>query len=153
MKKNRNGFTLMETLVVIVILGILLSLAYMSASKYLNSVRQTTYSTFEENIKDGVTNYLIEHTGMIPSEGESLVVDVEKLVCEGYIDSLEDPVSSTKTCNLESYAIVTRNSDTGYNMDIDYEACLVCSSYSSSACSNSISGFTRLTADTSCEVD
>ena len=150
---NKKGFTMLELLAVIIILGIVIGLAYTSISKYLNQARNATYSDFEQNIKDGVTNYLIDHTGSIPSEGKSLVVDVKKLVCEGYVESLQDPNESSKTCNLESYAIVKRNNDTGYNMDIDYEACLVCKGYKSPACSNSISGIKRLKADSDCEVE
>ena len=153
MKINKNGFTMLELLAVIIILGILMGLAYMGVSRYLNQARSTTYEDFEKNITTGVTNYLIDHTGSIPNEGESLVVDVEKLVCEGYVDDLEDPGSSAKTCNLESYAIVKRNNDTGYNMDIEYSACLKCLGYESPACSNSIEGIRRLKADSTCEVD
>lgn len=152
MKINKKGFTLLELIAVIIILGILMSLAYTSVSKYLNQARSTTYSDFEKNITSGVTNYLIDHSGSIPSVGESLVVDVEKLVCEGYIEDLEDPREASKTCNLESYAIVKRNNDTNYNMDIEYSACLKCSSYESPVCSNSIDGIKRLKADASCEV-
>ena len=153
MKTNKRGFTMLELLAVIIILGIIISLAYTSISKYLNQARSTTYEDFEKNITSGVTNYLIDHTGSIPNEGESLVVDVEKLVCEGYIDNLQDPRESSKTCNLESYAIVKRNNDTSSNMDIEYSACLKCSGYTSPACSNSISGIPRLKADSDCEVD
>ena len=153
MKINKKGFTMLELLAVIIILGILISLAYTSISRYLNQTRSTTYEDFEKNITSGVTNYLIDHTGSIPNEGESLVVDVEKLVCEGYVEDLQDPRESARTCNLESYAIVKRNANTGYNMDIDYEACLVCAGYKSPACSNSIEGIRRLKADSTCEVD
>ena len=150
---NKKGFTMLELLAVIIILGILMSLAYTSISKYLNQARNATYDDFEQNIKDGVANYLIDHTGSIPNEGESLVVDVKKLVCEGYVEDLQDPRESSKTCNLESYAIVKRNNDTSSNMDIEYSACLKCSGYTSPACSNSISGIPRLKADSDCEVD
>ncbi len=149
---NRKGFTILELLAVIIILGILMTLAYVGVSGYLNKTRSATYENFEHNITDGVTNFLIDHSGYIPNEGESLVVDVSKLVCEGYIDNLQDPSESNKTCNLESYAIVTRNTNKGYNMDINYEACLVCEGYKSPACSNSIVGIERLTKDASCEV-
>ncbi len=152
MKINKKGFTLLELIAVIIILGILMSLAYTSVSKYLNQARSTTYSDFEKNITSGVTNYLIDHTGSIPDEGESLVVDVEKLVCEGYVDDLQDPIESARTCNLESYAIVKRNNDTSSNMDIEYSACLKCTGYESPACSNSIDGIKRLKADAECEV-
>ena len=150
---NKKGFTMLELLAVIIILGILVTLAYMGVSQYLDRTKETVYKDYEKNITDGVTNYLIDHTGYIPLEGESLIVDVSKLICEGYINSLEDPDISNKTCNLESYAIVKRNNNTGFNMDIDYSACLKCSGYESPACSNSISGIERLTKDASCEVE
>lgn len=153
MKISRKGFTMLELLAVIIILGILLTLAYVGVSQYISQTNDTVYEDFEKNITSGVTNYLIDHSGSIPSVGESLVVDVEKLVCEGYIEDLEDPREASKTCNLESYAIVKRNNNTGYNMDIDYSACLKCSGYESPACSNSISGIERLTKDASCEVE
>lgn len=152
MKISRKGFTMLELLAVIIILGILLTLAYVGVSQYISQTNDTVYEDFEKNITSGVTNYLIDHSGSIPSVGESLVVDVEKLVCEGYIEDLEDPREASKTCNLESYAIVKRNNDTNYNMDIKYSACLKCSSYESPACSNSIDGIKRLKADASCEV-
>ena len=149
--KNK-GFTLVELLAVIAILSILMGLAYMGVSKYLDQARNATYEDFEKNITTGVTNYLIDHSGNIPNEGGSLIVDVDKLVCEGYIESLEDPRDTSKTCNLQSYAIVKRNNDTTSNMDIEYKACLKCSDYTSPACSNSISGIRRLTADSTCKV-
>ena len=40
MKINKKGFTLVELLAVIVILGILLTLAYMGVSQYLNQARR-----------------------------------------------------------------------------------------------------------------
>ena len=141
MKINKKGFTLIELLVVISILVILLTLAYLGVSQYMKQARDAVYEDFEKNITNGVTNYLIDHSGSIPSVGESLVVDVEKLVCEGYIEDLEDPRESSKTCNLESYA-----------MDIEYSACLKCSNYKSPACSNPISGIKRLKASIDCEV-
>lgn len=153
MRKNKKGYTILELLAVIMILGILISLAYMGISKYLNRTKEATYKTFEENITSGVTNFLIDHSTYIPRVGESLVVDVKKLVCEGYIDNIEDPDEATKTCNLESYAIVTRKSDVNFNMDIEYTACLKCSGYESPACSNSIAGIRRLEANANCEVD
>lgn len=152
MKINNRAFTMLELLAVIIILGILMSLAYMGVSQYLKQARDSTYEDFEKNITSGVTNYLIDHTGSIPEEGESLVVDVSKLICEGYIETLTDPNESSKTCNLESYAIVTRENDVSYNMNIKYEACLKCSAYESPACANSIAGIKRLTMDSNCEV-
>lgn len=151
--KNKKGYTMMELLAVIIILGILMTLAYVGVTKYLKQTKDTVYKDFEKNITAGAENYLVEHSSKIPKVGEKLVIDVSKLVCEGYIESLEDPVKTNKTCNIESYAIITRKDNTEYNMDIEYTACLKCSNYESPACSNSITGIPRLTKEDSCEVD
>ena len=96
---NKKGFTMLELLAVIIILGILVTLAYMGVSQYLDRTKSAVYEDYEKNITDGVTNYLIDHTGYIPLEGESLVVDVSKLICEGHVNNLEDRNISNRTCN------------------------------------------------------
>ena len=149
---NKKGFTMLELLAVIIILSILITIGYMGVSQYLDQAYDATYSDFEENIEAGAANYLIEHTGSIPGEGESIVIDVSKLICDGYVKELQDPMRDGQTCDLNSYVIVKRGNNTNFNMAVDYEACLKCSNYESSACSNSISGLKRLTKDADCEV-
>lgn len=150
--KNRKGFTLLELLAVIIILGILMGLAYMGVSGYIRSSNDALYEDYEKNISTGATNYLIDHTGSLPLEGQTIRIDASKLICEGYIKSLEDPKVDGATCNLESYAIVTRGNDVGSNMDLEYKACLKCGNYTSPDCS--ITSFDKvLTKDASCEVE
>ena len=152
--KNKKGFALLELLAVLIILGILMVLAYMGVSRYIRQTNDALYEDYEKNIKVGATNYLIDHTGSIPDIDTTYRIDVSKLICEGYVESLEDPKVDGATCNLESYAIVTRNVDSrAGNMDIEYKACLKCSNYESPACSDSISGIPVLEADPSCEVE
>ena len=153
MKINRKGFTLLELLAVLIILGILMVLAYIGVSQYIRQTNDALYEDYEKNIKVGATNYLIDHTGSIPDIDTTYRIDVSKLICEGYVESLEDPKVDGATCNLESYAIVTRkeDSDNG-NMDIEYKACLKCGDYTSSDCN--ITSFDNiLRKDASCEVE
>ena len=151
--KNKKGFTLLELLAVIIILGILMTIAYMGISQYIRQTNDALYEDYEKNISTGATNYLIDHTGSIPDTGKTYRIDASKLICEGYIESLEDPKVDGATCNLESYAIVTRKNDsTSGNMDIEYKACLKCGNYTSPDCS--ITTFDKtLTKDSSCEVE
>ena len=149
---NKKGFTMLELLAVIIILSILMTIGYMAVSQYLGQAYDATYSDFEENIEAGAANYLIEHTGSIPNEGESIVIDVSKLICDGYVKELQDPMRDGQTCDLNSYVIVKRGNNTNFNMDVDYEACLKCSNYTSPACSNSIAGLKRIKKDADCEV-
>ena len=149
---NKKGFTMLELLAVIIILSILITIGYIAVSQYLDQAYDATYSDFEENIEAGAANYLIEHTGSIPGEGESIVIDVSKLICDGYVKELQDPMRDGQTCDLNSYVIVKRGNNTNFNMAVDYEACLKCSNYTSTACSNSIAGLKRITKDADCEV-
>ena len=155
---NRKGYTLVEVLAVIMILGILMTLAVMGVSKYLSQTKRTVYKDYEASIKSGATNYLIEHSGDIPNVGETLIIDASKLFCEGYIEELEDPIENGKTCLEGSYAVITRKSNAqsngvDVNMDITYNACLKCKGYESSFCQEDISDTFHLKKDSSCEVD
>ena len=46
--KNRKGFTLLELLAVIIILGILMGLAYMGVSRYIRSSNDALYEDYEK---------------------------------------------------------------------------------------------------------
>ena len=48
MKINRKGFTLLELLAVIIILGILMSLAYIGVSQYIRQTNDALYEDYEE---------------------------------------------------------------------------------------------------------
>ena len=150
--KNKMGFTLVELLAVISILSILMGLAYMGVSRYLNKARNATYEDFEVSIEDAVNNYLIDHSGDIPNEGEYYKIEVAKLICEGYLDSLEDPANSSKTCISDSYALIYRGEDTSFNMDVGSGTCLKCSKYKSPFCTNGITPTRTLKAASTCKV-
>ena len=70
--KNKKGFTLLELLAVLIILGILMVLAYMGVSRYIRQTNDALYEDYEKNISTGATNYLIDHTGSVPLEGQTI---------------------------------------------------------------------------------
>ena len=133
--KNKKGFTMIELLATITILGVLSTLAVVSMNSVTKHAKDATYQEFEETLKDSTANYLLYNTGLIPDAGGSYKVMASKLTSEGYLDNLTDPQNKTANCNNSSYVIVKRNSDVDFNMDLDYKVCLVCSKYKSSSCS------------------
>lgn len=139
--KNR-GFTLVELLATITILGILSSLAYVGVSHYLLDTKKKTYEVFEKDIEIGAENYLIEHSSKLPKVNETVIINVSKLTNELYVENLKDPINKSKNCNDNSYVIIKRNSNNinSDNFDIEYTACLKCSNYTSSSCLDDITG-------------
>lgn len=133
--KNEKGFTMIELLATITILGVLSTLAVVSMNSVTKHAKNATYQEFEETLKDSTANYLLYNTGLIPDVGGSYKVMASKLTSEGYLDNLTDPQNKTANCNNNSYVIVKRNSDVDFNMDLEYKVCLVCSKYKSSTCS------------------
>ena len=47
--KNKKGFTLLELLAVLIILGILMVLAYMGVSRYIRQTNDALYEDYEKN--------------------------------------------------------------------------------------------------------
>ena len=58
--KNNKGFTLIEALAVIVVLGLVLAIGGYSVANYLNKAREDSLGVFKENIKSGMINYYNE---------------------------------------------------------------------------------------------
>lgn len=109
--KNKRGFTMIELLAVIIILGILVTMAVVSVSGVMNSSYDTTYDTFETSMEEAATSYLLDHTGEIPNEGEVARLSAAMLVEEGYLDYMEDPRNEAENCQDDSYILVSRGND------------------------------------------
>lgn len=130
-KKNNKGFTLIEILSVIIILGILLMISGVSVSKYIKNSQNKTYLSFEKNLKTAANNYMIdciesnEEDCTIPEYGGSITLTYNELVNKGYSKIIKDP-QSNGYCD-ESYVIVKNQNSSG--VKLDYEVCLLCDKY------------------------
>lgn len=65
---NNKGFTLVETLAVLVILGIVLSIGGYSIVNYLSFSKEKSLNMFKENVKSGMINYYNECKYMSPTD-------------------------------------------------------------------------------------
>ncbi len=129
MKKN-TGFTMVELLAVITILGVLSLIAVGATTRFLTSSRKKTYEEFEDNMKTSTENYLIEHPEYIPLGSDSFRIDLTDLIDEQYSGVLEDPEKSGSACS--GYVVVTKENSS--NLKMLYQACLRCSRYESESC-------------------
>ena len=147
---KKNGFTLVEMLAVIIILGVLLGLGVSAYSRYLASSRRKSYEIAENSMKsatiDAVTNCLTgegkdrefcQKHHLVENQYEYELVYLKELIDGDYIDAIRDPSDTNLVCDSEqSYVYITNKEDTNQvnNGEFDYKVCLICSKYKSEDC-------------------
>ena len=122
--KNNKGFSLVELLAVIVVLGILITVATFTYQSILNNSKNKVYKEYEITMKDAAMMFVIKNG--VPSGSKITMSD---LVSNQYLDKFVDP-EDAKNCP-DSYVTVIANSN--YS-DISYNACLICNSYKTENC-------------------
>lgn len=122
---KKNGFTLVELLAVIIILGIITTIFVPNTIKLLKENNLKIYKIKENELvkvaKD-YANYDKNFSSPTVDTPEKYIT-MTQLVEGGYMNSILD-TSSGKECR--AFVKVTINSVNGYN----YEACLLCDEYS-----------------------
>lgn len=116
MKLNKKGFSLVEILVAILILGILSGLAVVSVSSMLQTAKEDYYDTIEKTIILAAQNYYGDHRGSLPRDvGQKRRVTIETLIEYNYLKR-GDVVDYGKTeCNVtDSYVSVIKYSQDDY---------------------------------------
>ena len=119
--KNKNGFTLIEIIGAIIILGILLIIAVPYMNRNLETFRADYYNSIEETILSSGRNFYTDNRKYLPSSYlESSKVSLNTLENQKYMDEVLDYEGNS--CNKDSYVIVIKKSKTEY----DYYLCLIC---------------------------
>lgn len=147
---NNKGFTFVELMAVIAIIGILSGIAVGAVTKYKMKARNETYKNYEDNLKSATKNYLLYNTSEIPVQGASKVIDSSVLIQENYLDDMVDPVNNKKKCSATIEVTTksdtkTNDSDTDTdnsnitssntsNIDLEYQVCLSCEGYKTKGC-------------------
>ncbi len=94
---NRKGFTLVELLATIAIMGILSGVAIMGVNRYLTKSKKQAYDTMEKSAYDAAVNYVVEHSvSFSGTEGKWLAL--KTLVDEGYLENPIDPNKKGSSC-------------------------------------------------------
>ena len=94
--KKRSGFTLVEMVIVVTILGILSGLGFMKFGDIQEISRKNADYIAASNLATAANLFLIENPNdfTIDDEDNSKIIDIQKLKTNGYINSI--PISQTK---------------------------------------------------------
>ncbi len=122
LKKKRKGFTLVELLGAIVILGILSTIAIVSLTKVLESSHKKYYDTQVKLLQAAGQTYFSDHKDLLPTINFGInQVDLGTLIDQGYINEIVD-YNKEECYKDKSYVTVTRRGPSSYV----YQAFLSC---------------------------
>ena len=98
MKKNiKNGFTLIELMAVIIILGVVGLIVYPVAVDSINNSKKKLYAEQVERILAAADNWATKNISSLPNEGETKKLTIEELKTAGLLknESIKNPLKST----------------------------------------------------------
>lgn len=115
---NQKGFSLIELLAAVTILGILTVIAIGSVTKVLESARKEFYKSQEENMVIAAQSYFQHNKKQLPkSIGQEMKVSLITLQQGKYIDTVKD--RNDKACdNAVSYVEVVKNAQNAYKYKV-----------------------------------
>ena len=119
-EKQKRGFTMIELLAVLVILGIIMVIAVPSVVGYLQDSKQKYYEQLEDSVMTAGKEYFSDHRSLLPREnGQIYSVDIADLVTDGYTsDVLDSDGNGTCTGMVYVKRLATA--------DFEYHACIQC---------------------------
>lgn len=142
---NRKGFSLIELLAVIIILGFIASIAVGAYYRHLKTTRDDSFKmaekTFLNDVKDAYADCLSNSKNLFcsnhPDFGyQNETIFLKELIENEYSEKIKNPYQLDSFCDMElSYVKVNVNNSTNINnKDISYEVCLVCGNVKSTNC-------------------
>lgn len=97
-KLNKKGFTLVELLAVITIMGIIMSVAVGAVFIHLQNSRVQAMETIASSSYDGAVMYMMDNNIML-NKGETFKIGIIELYEDGRIDRPGDPYNTKAECD------------------------------------------------------
>ena len=127
---NNKGFSLIEILAVIVIIGIVAAIAAPSIQEFIGGGKLTTFIAYENSMEDAATNAVLDCIGNnssrcnIPEKGETSKIYLNDLIDGGFIDGMKTPNGGSCDTNKSFVRVENRG-----NINYKFKVCLYCDSY------------------------
>ena len=119
--KNNKGFTLVELLATVLILGILSVAALIAYTSYLTSTRNKAYDTMARSAANAASEYGMDYYGVDS-------VTFKELYEDQYLEYPQDPSSSGKMCTGKVY--IHRNENIDAIETEEYDVIVCCANFS-----------------------
>ena len=118
----KKGFTMVELLVTIIILGLLTTLVITSITSILDKSHREYYESQENMLVLAGRDYFADYRSKLPKEvGETSSVTVETLINEKYIDPVKD--RNDNDCNFKKSSVTVQKIT---DKDYQYYVTLIC---------------------------
>jgi len=118
--KNRNGFTLIELIAVIVILSLIAVLIFPAIEKTINGAKSDLYDTQVKSIIDGAKSWVADHPRFLPvNDGDELIISLGELKIGAYIEVDITNPKSNKMFDTATKVKVQKSGET-YKYSIDF---------------------------------
>ena len=82
--KNNKGFTLVELLAVIIVLGIILTIVIPSAITTIDNSNRNVFATSARGLIDAAKAYVMDNDVVLPTPGTYIMIDIENMPIENY---------------------------------------------------------------------
>ena len=126
---NKKGYTIIELLAVIAIIGLLFTIAIISYSGLINKANETVYKNYINSMHEAAITYFTDNV-LISNE----TIYLNDLIAQNKIEEINNPKNNSDKCTStnranDSYIVATRNDENGV-ISIEYSVYLKCIDYS-----------------------
>ena len=127
---NNKGLSMIELIGIIIIIGVIATIAVPSVSKYIERGKIATFLTYEKSMEDAATNGVLDCIGNNaskcdpPEKGEIKLIKLQDLIEGGFIDPMKTPSGGSCDANKSFVRIENRG-----NLNYKFKVCLYCEGY------------------------